>query len=517
MGRDQLALRIQCLYLPVIGIACAMLVGYSLLNWLLIARTNLVPVADNVVDYWLPAGASWVLVLAFVQPRFRLFKADIGGNLGALSHVAAVAVIAVPTVIAQGYIRTAAGEVTRVMDVRDVAAAPVTKYYIADTACVSYSGTVAAPVLSTMGRYNDTVVVDLYAAEPLCSSGGWAGPDRTVWIGLTAHTSFSSSLGTQERRAALSAFAERADAHFRAEDVRSYRFYSRVGRSADGKGFAAALRRAMPPIDDATAVVLVPHKEPFEARSGDRLPWTFGSFAIGAVAWLALVMLRPLKAKKMAEWDSLKATKNPRNLVALALVVPSRKSYGLPILIDVNLAVFGAMVLAGLGFVSFDTDDLIRWGGNYGPALHGWGALRLVSSQFLHSGLMHLANNLYGLLFAGMFLLPITGNAGLIVCYLVCGLGGSITSAVVHPATVSVGASGAIFGLFGALLTLLLLRDNRIASVRGFLLMNAGIFVALNLFLGSVSRGIDNAAHLGGLATGILVGAAIFTSGALRR
>ena len=504
------------MYLPVIGIAFAMLVGYSLLNWLLIARTNLVPLSDNVVDYWLPAGASWVLVLVFVQPMFRLFKADVRGNLGGLYHVVAVAVIAIPTVIAQGYIRTATGDVARVKDVRDVAAMPVTKYYIADSACVSYSGAVAAPVLSTTGRYNDTVVVDLYALEPLCGSGV-PSVSNGVWIGLTEHTSFSSSLGTAERRAALSAFGERADAHFRAEDVRSYRFYSRVGRSADAKGFAAALRRATPPIDEAAVIVLIPHKEPFERRSGDRLPWTFGSLAIGAAAWLALVMLRPLKAKKMAEWDSLRATKNPRNLGALALIVPGRESYGLPILIDVNVTVFVAMVLAGLGFLSFDADDLIRWGGNYGPALHGWGVLRLVSSQFVHSGLMHLANNLYGLLFAGIFLLPIAGNQGLIASYLVCGLGGSIASATVHPATVSVGASGAIFGLFGALLTLLLLRDERVAGVRGFLLTNAGVFVALNLLLGSVSRGVDNAAHIGGLATGILVGAAIFTSGALRR
>jgi rhomboid protease GluP len=68
----------------------------------------------------------------------------------------------------------------------------------------------------------------------------------------------------------------------------------------------------------------------------------------------------------------------------------------------------------------------------------------------------------------------------------------------VHPATISIDASGAIFGLFGILLTLLLLRDSRFEETRKFILLNAGIFVAINLAIGAATPGIDNAAHLGG-------------------
>jgi rhomboid protease GluP len=64
--------------------------------------------------------------------------------------------------------------------------------------------------------------------------------------------------------------------------------------------------------------------------------------------------------------------------------------------------------------------------------------------------------------------------------------------------------------LFGVLLTLLALRDERIAQMRSFVLVNVLIFVGLNLLLGSISTGIDNAAHLGGLATGIVLGLGIF-------
>lgn len=160
--------------------------------------------------------------------------------------------------------------------------------------------------------------------------------------------------------------------------------------------------------------------------------------------------------------------------------------------------------------MSFDRDELLAWGANYRPAIHGLGIFRLITSQFVHGGLVHLANNLYGLLFAGMFLTPVVVNGRLIACYLLCGLGGSIASVLAHPATVSVGASGAIFGLFGILLTLVLFGDTRLAKARKFIFINAGIFVGLNLLIGAATPAIDNAAHLGGLLTGALVGVALF-------
>ncbi len=79
-------------------------------------------------------------------------------------------------------------------------------------------------------------------------------------------------------------------------------------------------------------------------------------------------------------------------------------------------------------------------------------------------------------------------------------------SVIVHPTIVSVGASGAIFGLFGVFLALAAPGDARTRESRNLILINAGIFIALNLFLDQVSIGIDNAAHMGGLACGLVLG-----------
>jgi membrane associated rhomboid family serine protease len=512
-----IAFKLRRIYVPLLVLSLAFLAGYSLLNWILVARSGLIPVSDNVVDDWLPLGAAWILVLLLIQPMLGLLKRDAKGNSTFLYHFAAVAFVAVPTIVAQGYIRTGTGDITHVTDASEITSAAATKYYSADEICVSYKDASFEPVVWASGKGN-TLNVDVYAVEPVCPNMFTIPGTRSVWIGLKAHTSFNNSLDQPEKEARYRAFLKQADAQFRGEDPRSYRFLERTGRNADGKGFAAALRRAGVLIAPPSAVVLVPHQELFEQRTGNRLQWIPASYATGAIVWLAFVLICPLDDAKVRRWiESGRARGLGERLRRLRLLLPRRDAYGLQLLLGVNILVFVAMVLAGLGMVSFDTQDLLAWGANYRPSLHGFGVLRLISSQFVHGGIMHLLGNLYGLLFAGAFLTLIARNAGLIACYLLCGLGGSITSAIVHPATVSVGASGAIFGMFGILLTLVVLRDERIAELRNLILINVAIFVPLNLFLGLVSHGIDNAAHVGGLATGILLGLAIFFARLVKR
>jgi len=222
-------------------------------------------------------------------------------------------------------------------------------------------------------------------------------------------------------------------------------------------------------------------------------------------------MLAPIDRRKVAHTTAFLQKRSEEQLFwSKLLFLPNRDNWGLPLLLDVNVLVYLAMVISGLGVVTFQTEDLIAWGGNFGPDDDGFGFLRLFSSQFVHGGLMHIANNMYGLLFAGFFLLPVARNVRLILAYMLCGLGGSVASVYAHPDTVSVGASGAIFGLFGVVLTLVGLGDKRLIEVRGMIFLNAAIFVGLNLLLGTATPGVDNAAHMGGLVTGLAMGLALF-------
>jgi len=176
------------------------------------------------------------------------------------------------------------------------------------------------------------------------------------------------------------------------------------------------------------------------------------------------------------------------------------------VLIAVNVLTFLMMALQGVSVFNPTADSVLRWGADYGPlTLHGqwW---RMLVSTFLHFGLIHLLFNMFVLFNIGLFLEGLAGRVSFIVLYLVCGLGGSAASLAWHPSGVSAGASGAIFGLYGALLGFLLRHRGVIpAESLASLRKGALTFIGYNLLYG-LRPGVDMAAHVGGLATGFLLG-----------
>jgi rhomboid protease GluP len=138
--------------------------------------------------------------------------------------------------------------------------------------------------------------------------------------------------------------------------------------------------------------------------------------------------------------------------------------------------------------------------------LHGepW---RLVTSAFLHLGIVHLAFNMYVLAAIGPLVERLFGRVRFLAVYLTAAITGSLVSLLVHRNIVAVGASGAIFGLYGALAAFL----QRERGVMPRVLVNrmgkmAFGFIAYNLVFGFAVPGIDNAAHVGGLFGGAAAG-----------
>jgi rhomboid protease GluP len=179
-----------------------------------------------------------------------------------------------------------------------------------------------------------------------------------------------------------------------------------------------------------------------------------------------------------------------------------------PVLTLACVAVFVAMVAKGAPVFWPSGAQLTGWGANDGRrvVLHHefW---RLFTSVFVHGGIIHLALNMSSLLVIGPLIERLYGNIAFGVLYLAAGIGGAIASMMVSPVRVSVGASGALFGVLGALLAFLSTHRHSIPkSVLKPLGANALGIVIFMAILGSVVPNIDQAAHLGGLATGFVSG-----------
>lgn len=186
---------------------------------------------------------------------------------------------------------------------------------------------------------------------------------------------------------------------------------------------------------------------------------------------------------------------------------PTKGFFVTPILLDVNIFIFILMVISGANIMSPDSESLLNWGANFRPLTLEGEWWRLITNCFLHIGIFHLLMNMYALLYIGVLLEPHLGRTRFISAYLLTGITASVASLWWHDFTISAGASGAIFGMYGVFLAML--TTNLIEkSARKALLTSIAVFVGYNLING-LKGGIDNAAHIGGLLSGLVIGYAL--------
>ena len=181
-------------------------------------------------------------------------------------------------------------------------------------------------------------------------------------------------------------------------------------------------------------------------------------------------------------------------------------------IVAICLAVYVACVVGSYlshqgNAMDFTTEFVLRWGANYGPLSLDGQWWRLFTCMWLHGGLIHVGANMYCFWQIGRMAERIFGRGRYLAIYLITGIGSSLASLSWHPSTVSVGASGAIFGVAGALFVPFFHKRLRLPEpVMKSMLRNIGFFIVINLIIGASIPFIDNSAHVGGLLVGLILG-----------
>lgn len=240
-------------------------------------------------------------------------------------------------------------------------------------------------------------------------------------------------------------------------------------------------------------------------------------FEIGRRGWfprrIELQMETPAMADTLAAAlpDTRTARFEQRGLPLLAfeeqLRIRCPYTWVTPTLVLLNILVFAATWLNAGQLVDIENSAISFRMANVGPLTLGGEWWRLLTAIFAHGSLAHLLLNMWALWHIGRLSERMFGRWTFLCVYLGTGLIASLSTLVWDPARASLGASGAIFGLFGAFLAMLARRRNEIP--RGVFRAHwipTVLFVAYNLIDGAFSPGVDNAAHAGGLISGILSG-----------
>ncbi|HUN87991.1 MAG TPA: rhomboid family intramembrane serine protease [Terriglobales bacterium] len=177
------------------------------------------------------------------------------------------------------------------------------------------------------------------------------------------------------------------------------------------------------------------------------------------------------------------------------------------LLLGINVGVYMLMVLKHVSPTSPSTDQIIAWGGNYGPLSLGAQPWRVVTCLFLHIGFLHLLANMWALFVLGRLAEGLFGRWTYLASYMIAGVAGSFASLLWNPTGVSAGASGAIFGIAGVLIAALYVGKVPIPKHQIRPVLATLVFwAAFDLLYGIWKTGVDNAAHIGGVVTGLVLG-----------
>ena len=192
-----------------------------------------------------------------------------------------------------------------------------------------------------------------------------------------------------------------------------------------------------------------------------------------------------------------------------ALDARARRAIVVPAIVALNVAIF-VFMLFGAGALA-DPNTLVAWGGNFGPRTTNGEWWRFVTAMFVHAGMLHLLVNLAGVAQIGLLVERLVGPAALAGTYLAAGALASLVNLSTYPVGVTVGASGAIFGIYGLLVAWLICHIFQRATItipaRALqrLVPAAILFIIYNLSTDSIANGAALAGCLAGFACGLAV------------
>ena len=176
-------------------------------------------------------------------------------------------------------------------------------------------------------------------------------------------------------------------------------------------------------------------------------------------------------------------------------------------LIVINVVMYLFSALLGGSVADIDMRALVKLGALYGPLVIEKGEWwRLFTAMFLHGGMTHLLMNMFSLYLIGRGVEQYFSKSAYLSLYLFSGLVGGVVSLYMHPNSVGIGASGAIFGVFGALAGFFLAHRDRIGTYTRMFMKDFAMVLGLNFFIGVAIPSVDMSAHIGGLIVGFVGG-----------
>lgn len=457
IAKKSIKLKLKQVFLPYLILSILTILLFGALRWLLDIYLDVLPLKESYWDFGIPLLLSISIVSIWMWPRYELLTLKwVQRSSSGYFFITMVLALLIPLVLSQNYLSKAAYEVIEVNSLNDIRHYPKQKYFKVNdfkplkSEQVSY---IETQIVS--GRYFDsTLHIDYYIATPFIAA-------ENIWLGSSYHTKYDNRADQSIKDRQYSAFINNSRHKYEAKDFSTIRYFEKLKSSNSRNAYLHTISTAnrqstLPPL------ILIPESGLFVDSLGRDFVWGFGSFFIGMVLCLLLVLAAEFDSQekkgtqKHIQKQKPVKKRAPVSDVSKSLVVWFRSNKERPVTLVLILTCIGAFILTvfmGMDIIDPLSRQVNSVGGLTMDALQAGKYWRVVTSLFVHVGIMHLVMSL-GMLFAtGYILEKVLGSLRFTMAFFICGVF-SNTLGVLYFDMDMAGAWGAIFGLFGIAITL---------------------------------------------------------------
>lgn len=501
--------RLQLLFLPFLLLAMSIILGYSGIHWIILKTTHSETIYEGILTTFIPMLLPWIPIYIWLRPRINLLHLKEERSYRSYFGFAAIFIIAL-TLIAQDYIDKQAGNLSALTDIQQIESTEVSRYYSLQNYFLDSSHSSVWYTYGWNDKRKNDLVMHLYCVMPLYVTVADTTKDAVVWFGIEYRQVVDEwdDKSDKNKEKIEDDFINDCRSAFHRSVTNPFCYLERLRNSNGLNNFSVAVSRNIKH-RGSSIVVLKPAYKKFDKGIAHHPIFFIIALVLTSAFWFIMITIPPLREKSVELNRKAQKSIGQDIKELLGLFVPREHFFITPLINSINILVLFILALSGAGLIAIDAKELLAWGANYKPAVVEGEWWRLLSSIMLHTGLAHLVVNTASLLVVGSILEPILGRSNFTAVYVAAGIIASVSSITVYDAAISVGASGAIFGLYGVLLALVIKKAFPKQQNQS-LLISSCFMIAYNLIMGFVGSGIDNAAHSGGLLSGVVMGLLLY-------
>ncbi|MEN6671307.1 rhomboid family intramembrane serine protease [Psychrobacter sp. B38] len=481
-------LKLKQIFFPYLGLSILTILLFNAFRWVFDIYLDVLPLKESYWDFGIPCFLSVLVVSIWMWPRYELLTLKwVKRSSSGYFFITMVLALVVPLVLSQNYLSKAAYEVIEVNNLNDIRHYPKQKYFSVNdfeplkSEQVSY---IETQVIS--GRHFDsTLHIDYYITTPFIAA-------ENIWLGSSYHTSYDNREDQSIKDSQYAAFINDSRYSYEAKDFSNIRYFNKLKSSNSKSAYLHTISTAhrqsnLPPL------ILEPETG-LLADSLDRdFVWGLGSFIIGIGVCLLLILAADIdnqENKGTRKQIPIKKQKHVKKRAPVSdpsksLVALFRSNKKQPITLVLMLTCISAFILTifmGMDIIMPLSRQVNKVGGLTTDALQAGKYWRVVTSLFVHAGIMHLAMSL-GMLFAvGSILEKVLGPIRFTISFFICGIFSNVLGVFYYDMEMA-GAWGAIFGLFGIVMMLI---TYKIFNKKYREIYGATVIVILTILLSSM-------------------------------